>query len=516
MRGIDLYSGIGGWTLGMKFSGLENVYSYEWNKDSNTTHNMNFGTSIEEVDIRKLDLKTLPNPKELDFVVGSPPCTQFSYSNRGGSGDISDGLVDIHKFFEIVHYIKPKYWVMENVPRVKKIIDQVLEFDKNFKKFKHLVKFNEVVDVSDYGVPQKRKRMICGDFPFEYFKSYKGLIPKNTLGKVVNLLQKDKIIDPNYGFTSIEQITEHNKETYLTKTETRINRNNKTFHHIYNKMSFPDKLDFPSRTITSTCTRVSRESIIVKEKNNYRRLTLREKGCVQGFPINYEFFGSSHSSKEKMIGNSIPPILTYFIFESFKKTNPENVILPQEFKKNVFLFSDQKPKKTLPPFPRSNYRDDRRFRFCIPNLRFGSGVRFEMENMSKKNNWKISFFYGNSKQIFLTKLDKVIKDFIEEELGLSLDSFFSNHKDLLQLKSSELQKFWTSKDNNYYPFSVIDRIGDLVLSIDEQLSNIEYNQEKFYLLFDGKISEKLISNFSLILTGMIIGCTINENIKHGS
>ena len=29
MKGIDLYSGIGGWTLGMKFSGLENIYSYE-------------------------------------------------------------------------------------------------------------------------------------------------------------------------------------------------------------------------------------------------------------------------------------------------------------------------------------------------------------------------------------------------------------------------------------------------------------------------------------------------------
>ena len=61
---------------------------------------------LEIVDIRKLELKQLPNPEEVDFVVGSPPCTQFSYSNRGGSGDISDGLVDIFKFLEVVEYLK--------------------------------------------------------------------------------------------------------------------------------------------------------------------------------------------------------------------------------------------------------------------------------------------------------------------------------------------------------------------------------------------------------------------------
>ena len=136
MKGIDLYSGIGGWTLGMKFSKFKNVNSFEWNKDSLDTHNKNFGTSLNVVDIRKLKLKDLPGPGELDFVVGSPPCTQFSYSNRGGSGDISDGLVDVYKFLEIVEYTKPKFWVMENVPRVKKIIDQVISEDKNFKKFK--------------------------------------------------------------------------------------------------------------------------------------------------------------------------------------------------------------------------------------------------------------------------------------------------------------------------------------------------------------------------------------------
>ena len=59
-------------------------------------------------------------------------------------------------------------------------------------------------------------------------------------------------------------VTELENEEDLTEVETRINKDSKTFHTIYNKMSFPDKLDRPSRTITATCTRVSRESIIIK------------------------------------------------------------------------------------------------------------------------------------------------------------------------------------------------------------------------------------------------------------
>src|SRR5688572_1627650 len=99
MRAIDLYSGIGGWTLGMKLAGIENLASFEWWNEANFTHNTNFNTNHEERDIRKLNVKKDLNfNKNIDFVVGSPPCTQFSLSNRGGNGDIEDGLIDIRKF----------------------------------------------------------------------------------------------------------------------------------------------------------------------------------------------------------------------------------------------------------------------------------------------------------------------------------------------------------------------------------------------------------------------------------
>src|SRR5260221_2028685 len=119
---IDLYSGIGGWTLGLKNACIAVLSSYEWWKDANRTHNINFGTNHKEINIRELKMSELPNPNKIDFVVGSPPCTQFSYANRGGNGDLADGLIDINKFLEVVQYLQPKYWAMENVPLLAKIL----------------------------------------------------------------------------------------------------------------------------------------------------------------------------------------------------------------------------------------------------------------------------------------------------------------------------------------------------------------------------------------------------------
>ena len=103
----------------MKLSGVDNIASYEWWNEANQTHNINFETNHQEVNIRNIEVsKDLNFDKKIDFVVGSPPCTQFSLANRGGNGDIQDGLVDIYKFLEVVEFLKPKYWAMENVPRV--------------------------------------------------------------------------------------------------------------------------------------------------------------------------------------------------------------------------------------------------------------------------------------------------------------------------------------------------------------------------------------------------------------
>ena len=134
LNAIDLYSGIGGWSIGLLMNNINIVQSFEWWEPAVKTANLNLGKNDEPIDIRTYDFKKIP--KGIDIVVGSPPCTQFSYSNRGGSGDIEDGIIDLYKFFECISIVKPKFWAMENVPRVKNVLEEQIKKGGQLYKFR--------------------------------------------------------------------------------------------------------------------------------------------------------------------------------------------------------------------------------------------------------------------------------------------------------------------------------------------------------------------------------------------
>ena len=198
---VDLYSGIGGWALGYKLCGVNIKQSFEWWSQALLTHDQNLSTNTKELDIRNLSNSEIQKP--IDFIVGSPPCTQFSYSNRGGSGNINDGLKDIKKFFEIVDYFQPKYWAMENVPRVANVISRELSEGGQLENFIELChpSMIKIYDFQEFGLPQKRKRCVIGNFNQELLNSYKTKINAKTLGDVINSLSSNIINDPNFLLT---------------------------------------------------------------------------------------------------------------------------------------------------------------------------------------------------------------------------------------------------------------------------------------------------------------------------
>ena len=93
--------------------------------------------------------------------------------------------------------------------------------------------------------------------------------------------------------------------------------------------------------------------------------------------------------------------------ENISLSNIDYIHKQPSEKPNLINIKDEDGKK---------YRWNRNFRFAIPNLRFGSGVRFELKNYFKgnKTNWKVDFYYGNSKNIIKLNLDnnKIILDII--------------------------------------------------------------------------------------------------------
>ena len=162
LRAIDLYSGIGGWSLGLKLAGIDVIASYDRCKAANETNNKNNGHEAQAVDLRHLSMEDLPT--SVDIVVGSPPCREFSYSNRGGQGDIRDGLEDIILFLSVVEHLRPRIWAMENVPRVAGIMEAELVPGGRLERFAPLAMETHVVNMVEFATPTATPSLHCGKF----------------------------------------------------------------------------------------------------------------------------------------------------------------------------------------------------------------------------------------------------------------------------------------------------------------------------------------------------------------
>ena len=481
MRAIDLYAGIGGWSLGLRLAGVDVVASYEWWQPAVDTHNGNHGGSLTTTDVRQLKLEDLPS--DIQLVVGSPPCTEFSYSNRGGSGDLSEGLKDLVRFFEVVDHLKPRWWAMENVPRVADFIRAGFATSGHaLYRFRHLDPLIEIVDFSEYGAAQARRRCIVSNVPIALIDAYKAKLPSRTLGDVISALNADTdtVADPIWGGALPKRLlTEMEVEAPLAGQELRMNRDAKAHHAVYNNMAFPDRLQEPSRTVTATCTRVSRESIVIedpKHPGQYRRLTVRERASLQGFPINYQFYARSFAEKAKMVGNAIPPTFTYLLasaaqgvdaksFSGLKMADP----LPMP---------DVLPKTTPPETPGRTYPEGRSFRAAIPGLRFKSGMRFELSNGVARTapDWKVRFFFGPSKDVREVELDGSVFDELSETLmattyfAKAWKAIESVEPKFANAHSRSLQAAWSHKGEGPDPYEVVDT---LALVAAEVLAAIE-------------------------------------------
>lgn len=528
MKAIDLYAGIGGWALGMKMAGIEVVRSFEWWEAAAKTHHANLHDEVSITDIRSMDFDALPSPKKIDVVVGSPPCTQFSYSNRGGGGDVADGLRDIHRFLQVVRYLKPKHWALENVPRVQKVLEKELARGGALEEFSDLFENATIqtIDMSKFGLPQRRKRCVAGTFDPALLSAYAQRTSVATLGSVLQSLKDNR--DPNYASSLSNRITDNEPESPLDWEEARFNRDMKEAHPVYNGMAFPEPLNKPSRTVTATCTRVSRESLVIKgnKADSFRRLSVRERACLQGFPVEFQFLGKSHAEKLKMIGNAIPPSFTYFLGEAFKGTNPDDLVLPSELKANEYL-SVSETIKTRPDSSGKTYPENRRFRFAIPNLRFKSGTRFELSNIDPDMDWNISFYFGDSKRIYrhnferdeLTELLSTNSKFLRKQLNE-----LENHvKDQVSNLSSEaMQQVWTRRKEGTHPFEIIDVLGEhaaeIISSLEHSLTDSKADEWVFRTLFESGeravVGRQKLNRFIVpIVVGAALSVYFNESIN---
>jgi DNA (cytosine-5)-methyltransferase 1 len=531
LRAIDLYSGVGGWSLGLKMAGIKLVASYDRCNAANDTNTRNNRHVAQTVDIRSLRLHDLPT--NIDVVVGSPPCTEFSFSNRGGGGDIAEGLEDIIRFLTIVDYLKPRFWVMENVPRVKEIIVCERKRRGRLQKFAHLEMSTSIVNMEGFGLPQRRRRCLAGNLDFSLLSTYAANTRQCTLGDVVKALAKNPVSDPLYGRkVKKSEVTDHIVEDFLNPEEERINRAGKLLHPIYNRMSFPDRLDRSVRTITATCTRVSRESVVIEDLNcigRVRRLTIRERACLQGFPTQFQFYGTSYKKKLQMVGNAMPPSFAYYVAQAIKGTSAARVpLLPSAI--NNFRPPRTVATEAFPDTPGTRYPLTRRFRFAIPTLRLKSGVRFELNNSFAHGqvNWQVAFYFGTSKSIQRLPLDSLLYKMLVRKLPKKpADAVLDELEELsVFLRGADikrLQNVWAHRGPGATrPFTLLDRLSETGGAIAKLLAPHEAATraailEAINAHHANKVTQlkgvgKLLKHSALILAGLLVGALANGEL----
>lgn len=186
---IDLFSGAGGMSLGFEQAGFDIVLAIDKDGYHVATHKRNFPygvslccsiTDISGKEIRKI----IGLNKEIDLVFGGPPCQGFSHMGYRNLADPRNTLVD--EFVRLVGEIRPKAFVMENVPGMQTGTTSEI-FERAIKKFKKInYTITEPVqrlNAKNYGVPQDRVRLFVlglrGEFkrfiPYPWGRSENGL-----------------------------------------------------------------------------------------------------------------------------------------------------------------------------------------------------------------------------------------------------------------------------------------------------------------------------------------------------
>jgi len=309
MKVVDLFCGAGGFSLGFEKAGHDVVYAIDNNESAIKTYKNNLNTKKVICD----DIKNIEKVPEADIVIGGPPCPEFSNANRNKNPE--KGLELVNEFLRIKDMVNPSYWVMENVPNIK----------KHLKRKKFPTQY--LLNCADFGVPQKRVRFFGGKFnkpknthnekrqmtingeKLEEWKTVKNTI-KDLFGKT------DEKMDhiPEFGATLVEYFSKENK--YNSQRQIDINKPAPTIkaQEIARNKKFPHY--FIARRMNKTKEIIEDiNSVDDVQDIKIRRLTIRECARLQTFPDWFEFYGSK-TDKYKQIGNAVPPTMSFKLAES--------------------------------------------------------------------------------------------------------------------------------------------------------------------------------------------------------
>ena len=342
MRFLDLFCGCGGLSKGLELAGHQCLLGVDCVPDAVETFAQNHPASASYTgqieDLTEARLREFFDPKDVDMVVGGPPCQGFSTAGKGRPKDERNQLV--FEFLRIVEICAPKVLIMENVPGL--LAEKNAPILKGiFDEIERLGYWADarVLSFEEYGVPEMRRRMIImgakDDLGPLFPKMTHGERGESSVVTVGEAFEDLRAADGNLYNHDVEGARITNSET--KKRIACIPEGRGVRYRTDEEKYLPEGLRFgvdwgampEGRFRQTKLQRLDRSSpapTIMTSAYSYfhpvedRYLTVREAAACQGFPNDFVFSGK-RTSQFRQIGNAVPPILGKALGDSLKRRN---------------------------------------------------------------------------------------------------------------------------------------------------------------------------------------------------
>lgn len=289
LKFIDLFSGCGGLSKGFELAGWKCVGFVEFWQPAIDTHLTNCDGDLIGRDITQISDEVVEKYKyKVQCIVGGPPCQGFSMAGNRDPNDPRNRLFE--HFVRFVRIIEPEFFVMENVASIGSMRNAegrlvIAEIFNAFKELGYSIQC-KVLNSSNYGVPQTRRRAIFIGNRIGYPIKYPGFIKKVFLKEILDL--------------PYEQVPE--KQHIYDKISTAMNYK---FSHVPEGKNYGlFRSNYKKPKLNAFCCTVTKSGRYIHPIYN-RLLSVREVARVQSFPDDYVFCGAV-KDMYMQIGNAVP------------------------------------------------------------------------------------------------------------------------------------------------------------------------------------------------------------------
>lgn len=324
LRAIDAFAGAGGLSLGLRRAGFDVRLAFDNDEVAVETHRRNLGDRVELLDATRTSSEQLMSlagvgPGELDLLAGGPPCQGFSMQGLGVRGDPRNELV--LRYLDWIRDIRPRAFLIENVPAIKSVRGRhLLDAVTVAARTAGLETHTAVLDASDFGVPQRRRRAFMvgvpagTDFQWPDPTAVRPVSVRDAIGdlpsppadgsphpSVPNHFREARLSALN--IERIKHVPEGGGRLHLpAHLQLECHKGGHRHLDTYGRLAW----DEPAVTITARFDSFTRGRF--GHPVEHRTITLREGARLQSFPDDFVFVGN-RGEVARQIGNAVPPAL---------------------------------------------------------------------------------------------------------------------------------------------------------------------------------------------------------------